>query len=132
MQNNNSYKSILQSFDILVKSGYISSNTMKFVKMFLRIRNKIAHGVRIDITNNFLNILDIGIGLLKIVDSIPYEKNYVYAHKVCIYKDSDCRIPHDKGYAIILNSHSHNYITKSTRIFPTMRQDYEIGMQVTW
>lgn len=132
LSNNHSYNNILQSFDILEKSGYISINTIKSLRIFLDIRNKIAHGFSIDKSNNVVGMLDMGIGLLKLVDSIPHERNYVYKFNVPIFKDSECTIPYEKGTAIILETYSANGVEKFKRIYPTTRTEYEIGMQLTW
>lgn len=132
LSNSHSYKNIAQSFDILEKSGYVSKNTINSLRIFLDLRNKIAHGVSIDKSNNVVGMLDMGIGLLKLVDSIPHEKNYVYKFNIPIFKDSDCTIPYEKGKGIILETHSANGVKKFKRIFPTTRTEYEIGMQLTW
>lgn len=132
LSNSHSYRSIVQSFDILEKSGYVSKNTIDSLRIFLDLRNKIAHGRAVDKSNNVVGMLDMGIGLLKLVDSIPHEKNFVYKFNVPIFKDNECTIPYEKGKAIILETHSANGVVKSKRIFPTTRTEYEIGMQLTW
>lgn len=132
LSNSHSYKTVVQSFDILEKSGYVTKNTINSLRIFLDLRNKIAHGVTVEKSNNIVGMLDMGIGLLKLVDSIPHEKNFVYRFNVPIFKNKDCTIPYEKGKAIMLETHSSNGVTKSKRVFPTTRTDYEIGMQLTW
>ncbi len=132
LSNSHSYKTVAQSFDFLEKRGSIPKNTINSLKIFNDLRNKIAHGVTIEQSNNIFGMLDMGIGLLKIVDSIPHEKNFVYKFNVTIFKDKECTIPYDLGNAIILETHSSNGVKKFKRVFPTTRTNYEIGMQLTW
>jgi len=132
LSNSHSHNSLIQSFDILEKSGYVTKNTINSLKIFRELRNKIAHGITIEKSNNIVGMLDTGIGLLKIVDSIPHEKNFVYKFDVPIFKDENCTIPYEKGKAIILESHSSNGVNKFKRVFPTMQTNYKIGMQLTW
>lgn len=132
LSNSTTYKTITQSFDILVKRRYLTKNVLDSVKMFLEIRNKISHGRQIENSNNIINILDTGLGLLKLIDSIPHEKNYVYKHDIVIYKDTNCTIPYEKGKAIILDTHSPNDASQSKRIFPTTKTGFKVGTQLTW
>lgn len=104
---------------------YVSSSLLHF----WNIRNKLIHGENAD-DSSILSAIDSGIIILKALQSLPKETNWVHNPGVEIYSDSECKnpIPNIKG--LILKTVSPSGTKTKYQIFPTTINSYIKGKRV--
>jgi uncharacterized protein YutE (UPF0331/DUF86 family) len=133
MLNQKNYISSAQALGIMIQKGYIPHHTAASLEIFEKLRNIIVHGNDSIEEREVIRVLDIGMTLLKILRSIPHEKNIVYQSDIDIYSDEECKniIPGAKG--LMLEVISPGGIDKRYSIFPTTKIGYyEWGKRVSW
>lgn len=101
------------------------------LRLFWETRNKIIHGGETD-ERNILSALDSGVSILKSLQALPRETNWVHHPGVQIYSDPECTSPIRNGKGIILKSASSSGAKIFYRIFPTTRTHFEKGRKVAW
>lgn len=122
-----------QLFRILVEKGYLPAHTTKSLEIFWELRNQIVHGHAPKEDRNALRVLDIGLVLLRTINSIPHETNVVHHPGVELYSDSECTQKIEGAKGLILETTSPGKAEVFKRIFPTTRSEYyQRGRRVTW
>jgi hypothetical protein len=101
------------------------------LRLFWETRNRIIHGGETD-ERNILSAIDSGVSILKSLQALPRETNWVYSPGVPIFSDSECTVPINNGKGIILKSASSSGAKIFYRIFPTTRTHFEKGRKVAW
>lgn len=101
------------------------------LRLFWDIRNKIIHGGEAD-ERNTLSAIDSGVTILKAIQALPRETNWVHHPGVEVYSDPECKniIKGTKG--VILKSASSSGARIFYRIFPTTKTYFKKGHRVTW
>jgi hypothetical protein len=80
-----------------------------------------------------LQVLDLGISLLKALRAIPYEIHMVGHPGVNVYEDPECTRKREGVKGLILENISPNLGIKTTAIYPTTNWSYyQKGKRVTW
>lgn len=111
----------------MVSPRHISSS----LRLFWETRNKIIHGGETD-ESNILSAIDSGVSILKSLQALPRETNWVHHLGVPIYSDPECTIPIKNAKGVILKSASSSGAKTFYRIFPTTRTHFEKGRKVAW
>ena len=123
---------IKNSFSYLSENGIIPTNTLSSVNLFLEVRNKIIHENEEVKTDEILRVIDIGLTLLKTIQSIPREINIVYKTNIELYLDKNLTQKSQKGQGIMLTTYSPGRSIKTYRIFPTTKTHFIEGQKVAW
>lgn len=111
-------------------TGQLPPQTAETLKLFTGIRNRIVHGAGAT-DEEAIRAIDSGIALYRAINAIPRETNIVYHPGVPIFSDRNCTMMILDARGVILEA-SHPQTETTRRIFPTSRDDYVRGMQVTW
>lgn len=96
------------------------------LNLFWNTRNQIVHGGVTD-QRNILSAIDSGIAIMRALESIPRESNYVFHPGVNVYSDPNCQNPIDDVKGIILKTVSPGGARIERRIFPTTKTYYKEG-----
>lgn len=121
-----------QAIEVLQKQyGGLPSHIPNSLKLFWDLRGRLVHGGQAD-DEEILRAVDSGITILKALQAIPRETNYVYHPGVDIYHDEECRIPWGTGKGVILETESAGGTRRFFRIFPTLRTHFVKGKRVAW
>jgi hypothetical protein len=127
-----SARSLRLGIERLVELGVLTRSGSSALGLFVDVRNEIVHGGRAIEDSQILRAIDAGIPLLRSILAIARERNTVAHVNVTLYADENGEVPVDRGHGIILETLSPGSATVSYRIFPTMRDDYSVGKEVTW
>lgn len=120
-------------FLVLVEKGYLPKHTTESLKIFWELRNQIVHGQVSTDARNILRVLDIGLVLLKTIQSIPHEINVIHHTGVELFTDKQCTQKLEGVKGVILETTSPGRAEVSKRIFPTKNASYfKNGKRVTW
>jgi len=118
---------------LLEERGSLPRSVASSVDQFMRVRNLLMHesGTN-ESKENILSSIDSGIHVLKMIRAIPHEINTVYATNVPVFEDKECQHVRSDVHAIILETKSPGGARTMYRVFPTTRNDYVKGKQVSW
>jgi hypothetical protein len=100
-------------------------------ELFQAVRNKIAHGYRVP-DEDVLRAIDSGVKLLEVVGSVPREVNKVHATGIDLYSDAALTNLVDDAKGLILETSTHDGVSRGLRIFPTTLRHFERGKEVSW
>jgi hypothetical protein len=123
--------SLRQAIDELDSHYGLPKHISSSLRLFLETRNKIIHGGETD-ERNILSVIDSGVSILKSLQALPRETNWVHHPSVKIFSDPECTIPINNGKGVILKSESSSGAKVFYRIFPTTRTHFEKGKKVAW
>lgn len=123
--------SLMQTVNELDSYYGFPKHVASSLRQFWETRNKIIHGGETE-EGNILSAIDSGITILKALQSLPRETNWVHHEGVPIYSDPECvnEIPGVKG--IILKTESSGGARVSYRIFPSTKTHFKKGTRVSW
>jgi len=124
-------KPIRQTFELLVENNFLSKDILISVRIFWDLRNQIIHGRDVE-DKNLIQVLDIGVTLLKTLKAIPHYKHFVYKKNIELYSDEKLEHIRTDVVGVIIENISPNGLEKFYQIFPTRRKDYEEGMHIAW
>lgn len=111
--------------------GLLPKNTIKSIKQFSDLRNRIVHGKGIIDEKEILRVLDIGIVLLRTIRSIPHEIHSVH-QLVDVFEDAECKNKRADVKGVLIASRSSDGMLL-IRMFHTSKINYyEIGKRVIW
>ena len=127
-----SIRSLRLGVDQLVKLGLLTKSAASALSLFTRVRNEIVHGVRRASDDEVLRALDAAIPLLRAVHAIPSETHRVAFEPVPVYSDEGAtqQIPGVLG--LILTTVSAGTGITDRHIYPTTRDHYVVGRDVSW
>lgn len=98
---------------------------------FWDIRNRLIHkGEGTD--EDILRAIDSGLSILRALQAMPREVNVVYEPNVQVYPDEGLTLPLANVHGVLLETHSPGGVSKSLRIYPTSRDHFSKGKQVSW
>ncbi|RZF78801.1 hypothetical protein EXT46_15395 [Pseudoalteromonas sp. CO325X] len=120
-----------QAIDELDSHYGLPRHISSSLRLFWETRNKIIHGGETD-ERNILSAIDSGVSILKSLQALPRETNWVHHPGVPIFSDSKCTVPISNGKGVILKSASSSGAKIFYRIFPTTRTHFEKGRKVAW
>lgn len=123
--------SLRQAIDELDSHYGLPKHISSSLRLFWETRNKIIHGGETD-ERNILSAIDSGVSILKSLQSLPRETNWVHCTGVQLYSDPECKTPIENGKGIILKSASSSGAKMFYRIFPTTRTHFKKGQKVAW
>ncbi len=101
------------------------------LRMFWDTRNKIIHGGVTD-DRNILSAIDSGVTILRTLQSLPRETNWVHNEGVTIYSDPSCTKEIQGAKGIILRTESPSGAQTYYRIFPSTKTHFKKGKRVAW
>jgi hypothetical protein len=114
----------------LARRAGLPESTASVVSEFWRIRNNIVHGRAVP-DEVVLRAIDLGLGIMRIIRSIPHE-TYTVAHVgIPLYEDPGGTSPRNDVRGLILETTTEDGRT-TRRVFPTTRQDLQPGQRVAW
>lgn len=111
-------KPISKTFELLVENNLISKDILASVRIFWDLRNQIIHGRNVD-DKNLIQVLDIGVTLLKTLKAIPHYKHFVYKENIPLYSDEKLKHIRIDVVGIIVENVSPNGLERFNQIFPT-------------
>jgi len=120
-----------QAIDELDSHYGLPRHISSSLRLFWETRNKIIHGGETD-ESNILSAIDSGVSILKSLQALPRETNWVHHPGVPIYSDPECTVPIKNAKGVILKSASSSGAKTFYRIFPTTRTHFEKGRKVAW
>lgn len=124
--------SLDQSFQRLTELGEVPRYVASSLTSFEAVRSQILREGNSVPDSLILGAIDSGAVLLKVLYSIPVEKETVLFTSVPIYFDSAGMKPILDAKGIILEATSPGGTQKTVRIFPTTRTGYVKGEVVSW
>jgi hypothetical protein len=124
-------KPIKLTFELLAQNNFVSKDILTSVRIFWELRNQIVHGRDVE-DKNLIQVLDIGVTLLKTLKAIPHTKHFVFKKNIELYSDKKLEHIRNDVVGIIIENISPNGLEKHYQIFPTTKRDYEEGLHVAW
>jgi len=116
----------------LVEVGVLTASAASALNLFSKARNEIVHGHETVSDTEILRAIDAGISLLQTVAAIPRERNTVLHPGVDVYAGASATTPIPGVRGLLLRTENPTRTTTSVRIYPTTKDDYEVGRQVAW
>ena len=101
------------------------------LRLFWDTRNKIIHGGETE-DRNILSAIDSGVTILRTLQSLPRETNWVHNEGVPIYSDLACEHEIQGVKGIILRTESPSGARTFYRIFPSTRTHFKKDKRVAW
>lgn len=101
------------------------------LRLFWETRNKIIHGGETE-ESNILSAIDSGVTILRTLQSLPKETNWVQNEGVPVFSDPDCKHEIKGVKGIILRTESPSGAKISYRIFPSTRVHFQKNKRVSW
>lgn len=123
-------RSVTGYLNTLQASGMVSQELGEAIRDFWRVRNRIVHGKPAP-DHTVLRAIDIGIGLLDAVRSIPHERNFVYNPGTDVFSDSQGTNRREGVLALVLRTVLTDG-SETRRVYPTTRTDYVAGQRLAW
>lgn len=125
--------SVKQIFKILVESGDVPKHAIKSLQIFWELRNKIVHGRNVKDTKMILEILDIGLDLLKSIKSLPHPIYTVYKSNIDLYSDDNLETIRENVKGVIIEPRTMSGAKYDKKILPTTLPNYyKQQMVITW
>lgn len=100
-------------------------------KLFWNMRNRLIHDSEGN-DEDILRAVDSGLKILKALQALPREINVVHHAGVPLYNDSLLTSVRSDVVGVILETTSPDGNTKLFRIFPTTKNHFKKGHQVSW
>ncbi|MDP9443655.1 MAG: hypothetical protein M3P83_04615 [Actinomycetota bacterium] len=125
-------RSLQSGIDRLVELGLLTKSAASALRIFSRVRNEIVHGARAASDDEVLRALDAAIPLLRAVAAIPRERHVVACEPVTVFSDEAATSPIPGVKGLILTTTSPGTALTSRRIYPTTRDGYVVGKDVSW
>lgn len=98
---------------------------------FWDVRNRLIHkGEGSD--DDLLRAIDSGLSILRALQAMPRESNFVFEPKVDVYSDPELSKLIEHVHGVLLETHSPGGVSKSYRIFPSSKTYFIKGKQVSW
>jgi hypothetical protein len=98
---------------------------------FLDVRNRLIHrGEGTD--EDILRAIDSGLAILRALQAMPRETNFVHDPNVTVYSDPAVTSPMPGIHGVLLETHSPGGVSKSFRIYPSSQRHFMQGKQVSW
>lgn len=130
--NGQMYLPLAQALEALQKQfGGLPGHIPSSLKLFGEVRNRLVHGGRAD-AEEILRAIDSGVTILKALQAIPRETNYVYHPGVEVFQEPSCVKPWTDTKGVILETVSPGSAQRFLRIFPTKRTHFQKGKRVAW
>ena len=99
---------------------------------FWSIRNKSVHGLEVN-SDDVSSAIEIGLSLLRNLQSIPHEVHIVHHPGILIYSNPDCTSVYESVKGVILETRRHpGDAFVGFRIFPTTLTHFTQGKIVSW
>lgn len=98
---------------------------------FWDVRNRLIHkGEGTD--EDILRAIDSGLSILRALQAMPREVNVVYEPTVQVFSDEGLTLPFPNVHGVLLETHSPGGASKTLCIYPTSRDHFRKGKQVSW
>ena len=101
------------------------------LRLFWETRNKIIHGGETD-DSSILSAIDSGVTVLRTLQSLPRETNWVHNEGVPVYSDPDCRHEIQGVKGVVLRTESPSGARVFYRIFPSTKTHFKKNERVAW
>ena len=105
--------------------------TSRGLALFWDLRNRIVHGSSVD-DGEILRSIDLGLILLRTIESIPRERAIVKASNLPMFTDPECKNLAEIGTAVTLEITSPGGVQRRVQTFPTTKADFKVGTRVSW
>ncbi|MBH3464801.1 hypothetical protein I5Q49_08070 [Pseudomonas carnis] len=116
--------------EINERSGALPAHVVESMKLFMDIRNKLVH-MREASEEDIISALDSGITILRTLKAIPMSTYTVLHTDIPLFQDSECTNM-TGGLGVILEAISPGGVKKTKLIFPTLRDWFKKGQNVSW
>lgn len=122
---------LVQTINELDSHYGLPKHVSSSLRLFWDTRNKIVHGSESDDRNVF-SAIDSGVTILRTLQALPRETNWVHHEGVPIYSDPECTNEIKGVKGIILKTSSSSGARTFFRIFPSTRTHFKKGKRVAW
>lgn len=122
---------LVQTINELDSHYGLPKHVSSSLRLFWDTRNKIVHGSESDDRNVF-SAIDSGVTILRTLQALPRETNWVHHEGVPIYSDPECTNEIKGVKGIILKTSSSSGASTFFRIFPSTRTHFKKGKRVAW
>jgi hypothetical protein len=111
-------------------SAQLPSSVLASVASFWKVRNRIVHGHDVA-ESDFGRAVAAGETLLKAIEGLPRERNFVHDPGAEVFEDAAGEFPRPGVLAVVLRTVAVDGTYKH-RVFPTTRTDYRVGQELSW
>jgi hypothetical protein len=122
---------LVQTINELDSHYGLPKHVSSSLRLFWDTRNKIIHGGESD-DRNIFSAIDSGVTILRTLQALPRETNWVHHEGVPIYSDPACKHEIKGAKGIILKTSSSSGARTFFRIFPSTRTHFKKGKRVAW
>lgn len=123
--------SIKQAVSEVHETYGLPSHVPSSLHQFWDVRNRLIHkGEGSD--DDLLRAIDSGLSILRALQAMPRESNFVFELKVNVYSDPELINLIEHVHGVLLETHSPGGVSKSYRIFPSSKTYFIKGKQVSW
>jgi uncharacterized protein YutE (UPF0331/DUF86 family) len=124
---------ISQIFQMLAEKGDIPINAVESLKIFWSLRNAIVHGKSINDNKLVLEVLDLGMQILKFIKNLPYPVYVVFKSNIDLFRDEELKNRIEGVKGILIEPRTISGTKYDKRILPTTKLDYyKENMFITW
>ncbi len=120
-----------RAIDEIHQTYGLAAHVQSSLHHFWEVRTRIIHkGEGTD--EDILRAIDSGLAILRALQAIPREINIVYEPNVPVFNDSGLTTLLTEVHGVLLESHSPSGVSKTYRIFPSSKNNFSKGKQVSW
>lgn len=112
------------------ESDALPTHVVESMKLFMDIRNKLVH-MREASEEDIISALDSGITILRALKALPVYTYTVLHSDIPLFQDSQCTSMIG-GLGVMLEAVGPGGVKKTKVIFPTLREWFKPGQNVTW
>lgn len=112
-------------------TGSLPSHIPSSLKYFLEVRHRLIHRGE-GSADDVLRAIDSGLSILKALQAIPRERSIIHTPLIKLYSDQTLTNPLKNIHGVLLETHSPGGTSKRLGVYPTKKNDYIKGKQVSW
>lgn len=120
-----------QAISEIHKAYELPNHTLTSLKHFWEIRNRIIHA-RQGSDDDVLRAIDSGIIIFKALQAMPRETSFVYIPNIDIFEDEKLETRIENIIGVMLKTISPGGVSSTLKVFPTTKNNYEKGKEVSW
>ena len=122
---------IQQAISELHKTYGLAAHVPSSLHHFWDVRNRLIHkGEGTD--EDILRAIDSGLSILRALQAMPREVNIICEPNISVYADEGLAVPLANVHGVLLETHSPGGVSKSLRLYPSSRNHFKKGKQVSW
>jgi hypothetical protein len=117
---------------VLKRRGILSDATIRALVSFLQVRDQFIHGAYVPSDSDTLRAIDLGLGVLRLLEAAPRQITTVVAANLPLYGDSEAKNVIEGATGVMLEMLDSATDKSSTLVYPTTQTYYRLGQQVAW